>query len=103
MGGGGLVILKHKSWNVWNRENLERVEKDEREHKESERLKETKKQEILGEIRHRRLQGEIITDENESQIVQTALADFNRGFYFFFIFFICDAVTHKRNDRMHVC
>ena len=29
MGGGGLVILKHKSWHVWNRDNRERVKKDE--------------------------------------------------------------------------
>jgi hypothetical protein len=25
MGGGGLVILKHKSWHVWNHDNRERV------------------------------------------------------------------------------
>ncbi len=31
MGGGGLRILPHKSWNVWNYDNRERVRRDERE------------------------------------------------------------------------
>ncbi|KAI8613502.1 hypothetical protein BC830DRAFT_469356 [Chytriomyces sp. MP71] len=36
MGGGGLVILKHKSWHVYNEKNRERVRKDEEKAKKEE-------------------------------------------------------------------
>ena len=42
MGGGGLVILRHKSWHVWNQDNVERVLVDEAaQREEQEELRET--------------------------------------------------------------
>ncbi|EGD81659.1 hypothetical protein PTSG_02373 [Salpingoeca rosetta] len=45
MGGGGLRILPHKSWNVWNFKNRERVRKDEEQaqREEEERQRRTRK------------------------------------------------------------
>ena len=72
-GGGGLVILPHKSWNVWNRDNKAKVAKDEEAHRQLIQAKARCKREVLQEIRFERLNGLNISQQEEDQRVQYAL------------------------------
>ena len=51
MGGGGLVILKHKSWHVWRHDNVERVRKDEQAARLEEEMKQRRAEEAEQEHR----------------------------------------------------
>lgn len=72
-GGGGLVILPHKSWNVWNRDNKAQVAKDEEANRQLIEAKEKCKREVLQEIRFQRLNGLTISKQEEEERIQYAL------------------------------
>ena len=72
-GGGGLVILPHKSWNVWNQDNKAKVARDEAANKKLIEAKEECKRQTLQQIRFERLTGKVISRQEEEQRVQHAL------------------------------
>jgi len=80
-GGGGLVILPHKSWNVWNQDNKEKVARDERANSELIAAKEECRKVTLQQIRFERLTGKTITKKEEEERVQNALDTMNINDY----------------------
>ena len=72
-GGGGLVILPKKSWNVWNQDNKAKVAKDEAANAQLIEAKEKCRRQTLQQIRFERLNGETITKEEEEGRIQHAV------------------------------
>eukprot|EP01147_Barroeca_monosierra_P003394 gene3394-6048_t len=64
MGGGGLRILPHKSWNVWNFENRERVRRDEEQARKDEEERQRRAQKADQESRLGLLRKRAKTDED---------------------------------------
>jgi len=73
MGGGGLVILKHKSWNVWNKNNIDKVKADEAEHEAKEAAVAKKRAQAEAEIRYETLRGNKLTAEEKEARIQAAI------------------------------
>eukprot|EP01083_Nonionella_stella_P231829 818376_1 len=80
-GGGGLVILPHKSWNVWNQDNKAKVAADEQANAELISAKQQCRKQILQEIRFERLNGEQISKQEEEKRIQHALDTININDY----------------------
>ena len=72
-GGGGLVILPHKSWNVWNQDNKAKVARDEKANAELIEAKEQCRKETLQQIRFEKLTGKTFTEQEEEDRIQHAL------------------------------
>ena len=90
-GGGGLVILPHKSWNVWNKDNQSKVKKDQQKFNDELKLKNNIITKIKNEVRFKRLNGENISDKKEEQLIQNELDKVNWSRY------IID--DHNRNNN----
>jgi len=97
MGGGGLVILKHKSWNVWNKDNIDKVKKDEAENEAKQAAKDEKRIQAEGEIRYEQLRGNKLTKEEQEQRIQKAIdsADPNQAL-------TLEDVAKKRSDEIAI-
>eukprot|EP01084_Bolivina_argentea_P234948 395502_1 len=72
-GGGGLVILPHKSWNVWNQDNKEKVARDEEANAQLIEAKEKCKKKVLQQIRFERLTGITISEDEQQKRIDYAL------------------------------
>jgi len=92
------VILPHKSWNVWNADNKDKVARDERAHRQLLEAKEKCKRKTLQEIRYERLNGKVISKEEEEERIEYALHHMDINDY------ITDTsmreVAQNMNDRM---
>eukprot|EP01084_Bolivina_argentea_P232230 391453_1 len=76
-GGGGLVILPHKSWNVWNEDNKAKVARDEAANAQLIEAKEKCRKKVIQEVRFERLTGKTVTTEEEEQRIEEALDNIN--------------------------
>ena len=76
-GGGGLVILPHKSWNVWNRDNKAKVARDEKAHKQLIEAKQKCRNKVLQQIKFERLNGKNVSKQEEEERIEYALDNMN--------------------------